>query len=192
MIERSDGLVVEAYDETADGTVDLARWCEVARSTLAGEGETAGQLDLIFVDPETMADLNREHMGQDHPTDVLAFPLDGPDLESDSTADADTTGPSLGELQGLGEPRGLSGPQGLADQSAPPRHLGDVVVCPDVAQQQADEHTGGFESELTLLVVHGVLHVLGHDHAEDDERLVMQARERHHLQRHGYGHPVPA
>jgi probable rRNA maturation factor len=59
-----------------------------------------------------------------------------------------------------------------------PLLLGDVVVCPSVAERQAPEHAGGYDDELALLVVHGVLHVLGHDHAEPEETAVMQARER--------------
>ncbi len=47
--------------------------------------------------------------------------------------------------------------------------LGDVVVCPAVAVEQAPEHAGSPDDELALLVVHGVLHVIGHDHAEPDE-----------------------
>ena len=74
-------LEVEAHDETTDEGVDLVRWQEVARSTLEleleGDDDAAGRLDLIFVDPDTMAELNREHMGADYATDVLAFPLDG-------------------------------------------------------------------------------------------------------------------
>ena len=61
-----------------------------------------------------------------------------------------------------------------------PRLLGDVVICPSVAARNAP---GPVDDELALLVVHGVLHVLGWDHAADDEREAMQARERHHLQR---------
>ncbi len=171
-------LEVEAHDETDGDGVDLVRWQEVARSTLEleleGDDDADGRLDLIFVDPDTMAELNREHMGADHATDVLAFPLDGAiddgemDLVFPDTPDGD-------------------GPAG-----APGRHLGDVVVCPQVARAQAGDHCGHEEAELTLLVVHGVLHVLGHDHAEDAERLVMQSRERLHLDRYGFRHPVPA
>jgi probable rRNA maturation factor len=161
-VTASGALKVHAYDETSEGTADLDRWCELARSTLEAEGAGDGRLDLIFVDPPAMAELNRQHLGQDRPTDVLAFPLDGPD------------------------------PQSGPVQSDPLRHIGDVVVCPAVARAQASGHCGAYEPELTLLVVHGVLHVLGHDHADEGERLVMQARERHHLGRHGYTHPVPA
>ena len=53
--------------------------------------------------------------------------------------------------------------------------LGDVVVCPAVAADQAPTHAGTLDDELALLVVHGVLHVLGHDHAEPDEAALMRA-----------------
>src|SRR4051794_18073437 len=60
--------------------------------------------------------------------------------------------------------------------------LGDVVVCPAVAAEQASNHAGSADDEVALLVVHGVLHVLGHDHAADDETAVMRARELDLLQ----------
>ena len=73
----------------------------------------------------------------------------------------------------------------------PPRHLGDIVVCPEVAIKQAPSHAGTVEAEFALLTVHGVLHILGHDHAEPAETVVMQERERVHLRRLGFGHPEP-
>ena len=48
-----------------------------------------------------------------------------------------------------------------------PLLLGDVVICPAVAAARRPTHAGTLDDELALLVVHGVLHVLGHDHAED-------------------------
>jgi len=54
-----------------------------------------------------------------------------------------------------------------------PGILGDVVVCPHVAAAQADEHGRTPAGELDLLLVHGVLHLLGHDHAEPEERAAM-------------------
>ena len=62
-----------------------------------------------------------------------------------------------------------------------PRLLGDVVVCPEVAMGQASAHAGTFDDEIALLVVHGILHILGFDHASESERTEMQARERQHL-----------
>lgn len=60
-----------------------------------------------------------------------------------------------------------------ADPGGPPRILGDVVVCPDVAAEQAAARGRPLQDELDLLVVHGVLHLLGHDHADSAERDAM-------------------
>jgi probable rRNA maturation factor len=65
-----------------------------------------------------------------------------------------------------------------------PRLIGDVVICPRVAARNAPEHAGTYEDEVALLVVHGVLHLLGMDHADTDERVAMQARERELLANH--------
>lgn len=61
--------------------------------------------------------------------------------------------------------------------------LGDVIVCPAVAEGNAGVRSVSTDDELALLVVHGVLHVLGMDHAEADEAAVMQGLERQLLDR---------
>jgi len=73
-----------------------------------------------------------------------------------------------------------------------PRLLGDVVVCPAVAAEAAPEHAGTVDDELALLTVHGVLHVLGHDHATPDETRAMRSREIELLREHHWRGPVPA
>ncbi|MDE0665880.1 MAG: rRNA maturation RNase YbeY [Acidimicrobiaceae bacterium] len=81
---------------------------------------------------------------------------------------------------------------GTGDSVHPPEQiplLGDVVVCPAYAAEQAPEHAGGghdgsLGDELALLVVHGVLHVLGYDHQSDADAETMQARERQLLTAH--------
>jgi probable rRNA maturation factor len=119
---------------------------------------------VLFVDEDHIAELNARHLGHDGPTDVLSFPIDGvPDVAA-----------------GLGPLRTIDDPD---DQ---PLLLGDVVICPAVAARQASGHAGSYEDEVALLLVHGILHVLGMDHAADDERVAMQARERELLGRfHG-------
>lgn len=62
--------------------------------------------------------------------------------------------------------------------------VGDVVICAAVAAANAPGHAGTVEDELALLVVHGALHLLDHDHAEPEERAEMQARERALLAAH--------
>lgn len=51
--------------------------------------------------------------------------------------------------------------------------LGDIVLCPAVAARQAGEAGHPLDAELRLLLTHGMLHLLGHDHAEPDEHAVM-------------------
>lgn len=64
-----------------------------------------------------------------------------------------------------------------------PLMLGDVVICPAVADRNAPGHGASFEDELALLVVHGTLHVLGMDHGDPATAATMQARERELLSR---------
>jgi probable rRNA maturation factor len=154
-------------DEQHDAPVDVARWVDLARDVLVAEGVTGdAELSLLFVDEATITDLNRRFMDVDGPTDVLAFPIDDP-VEPGRWPDAGTSGPDREEP----EPGDL------------PLLLGDVVLCPGVAERQAPDHAGSYDDEMALLVVHGVLHVLGHDHAGSDEAAVMQARERELLDR---------
>ena len=73
-----------------------------------------------------------------------------------------------------------------------PTLLGDVVVCPEVADRQFAEHAGTYDDELALLIVHGILHVVGHDHAEPDETATMRSEELRLLEAHQWGGPAPA
>ena len=154
-------------DEQSAAPVEVDRWVRLAHEVLVAEGvEGDAELSLLFVDEAAIAELNKRFMDADGPTDVLAFPLDDPVVAGrwpdNSTAGPDREEPDSGDL---------------------PLLLGDVVVCPAVAERQAPSHAGSYDDEMALLVVHGVLHVLGHDHAEPDETAVMQARERELLDR---------
>ena len=76
----------------------------------------------------------------------------------------------------------IDGANGHAPASEPAVLLGDVVVCPAYAARAADDGTA--TDELALLVVHGVLHVLGYDHAHHEEAAAMRAREGQLLAAH--------
>jgi probable rRNA maturation factor len=65
--------------------------------------------------------------------------------------------------------RATGRPLDARGSDAQPLVLGDIVLCPDVAQRQASEAGHGTADELALLTTHGVLHLLGFDHAEPDE-----------------------
>jgi len=164
---------VFGVDEQDDHAVDVARWVRLAEDVLGAEGVRGDkELSLLFVDEPSMAELNERHMGKAGPTDVLAFPIDEDALEPGRWPDNGTLGPDRPPV----------------DLDDLPSLLGDVVVCPAVAARQAPEHVGPLhggtlDDEVALLVVHGVLHVLGMDHAEPDEAAAMQARERALLER---------
>jgi probable rRNA maturation factor len=164
---------VFAADEQTDFPVETLRWVRLAEAVLSDEGvQGDAELSMLFVDETSIADLNKRFLGKDGPTDVLAFPIDEEPAESGRSPDSGGTGP------------GFTG-----DPEEAPTLLGDVVICPAVAHRNAPEHAGTFEDELALLVVHGVLHLLGLDHMEDEEAEEMEAKERALLAKH---HAPPA
>ena len=104
------------------------------------------ELSILLVDVEYMTELNHRWMGGDGPTDVLAFPMD--ELDTARSPDEREPGPTL---------------------------LGDVVLCPEYARRGARAAGHSLAAELELLTVHGVLHLLGYDHAEPEEEREMFA-----------------
>ncbi len=72
-----------------------------------------------------------------------------------------------------------------------PTLLGDVVISPAVAVGQYVDHAGSLDDELALLVVHGILHVLGHDHAEPGETALMRSLELDLLERFHWNGAAP-
>jgi len=118
----------------ADLDVDVAPLVDLLRRVCDRLGVTRATLGLMIVTAEEMAAINGEHRHKPEPTDVLAFPVDGP------------------EALGAWPPDG------------PPPELGDIVICPDAAQEP-----------LGTLAVHGLLHLLGYDHEIDaGEMLALQ------------------
>jgi len=126
------------------------------------------ELCIKLVDEETIATLNEQWMGKEGPTDVLAFPMD--------------------ELR-----------PGLVNEEPEDGVLGDLVLCSSVAERQAGEAResgqAGYSTadEIDMLTVHGILHLLGYDHAEPEEHqemFALQARLLAEWQGVSRGDPV--
>jgi probable rRNA maturation factor len=165
-----DPVTVEVFaaDEQNDHPVDTLRWARLAEAVLDEEGLSGdAELSVLFVDEMSIAELNSRFLGKDGPTDVLAFPIDEEPVESGRSPDSGGTGPGL-----------------PSEPEDAPVLLGDIVICPAVAFRNAGEHAGSFEDEIALLIVHGLLHLMGMDHDEDDEAEEMEAKERELLARH--------
>lgn len=155
--------VVFGADEQAAIEVELDHFTRLAEGVLRAEGvRGASELALYFVDEPTIADLNERFLGASGPTDVLAFPIDEDMPDAGRFPDAGSSGPDRPPLE----------------PSEVPLLLGDVLICPTVAERNAAEHGRTVRDELALLVVHGTLHILGMDHADEEETTAMQARER--------------
>jgi probable rRNA maturation factor len=156
-------LEVFAADEQSAEPVLVRQWARLAEQVLRAQGVRGeAELSLLFVTEEAISDLNQRFMGIPGPTDVLAFPIDDDLIELGRFPDATTAGPD----------------RPPPDPSDAPVLLGDVVICPAVAARNAPDHAGTYEDEIALLLVHGILHVLGMDHAEPDEEAAMQGREQ--------------
>ncbi|MFM8856558.1 MAG: rRNA maturation RNase YbeY [Actinomycetota bacterium] len=164
-------------DEQSEVPIDLERWQSLARAVLTDEGIRGGtELSIFFVEVDDIAELNQEHMGMSGPTDVLAFPIDAGEV-----------------VEVVNGPTGASrGPdRSPPDRGDLPLLLGDIVICPAVARDQAPDHAGNLDDELALLVVHGTLHVLGWDHDSESATENMRQRERQLLEAHHWHGPVP-
>ena len=115
-------------------------------------------LSVLIVDSDTMAALHVQWMDLPGPTDVMAFPMDG--------------------ANGPVERRDPSAPPGTDDNPGETM-LGDVVLCPAVAADQAASAGHSTEAELHLLCTHGILHLLGYDHDDaETERAMFDLQSR--------------
>ncbi len=133
----------------------------VVIEVIEAESDRSGLVELSFVDRATITEMNEQHLGGVGATDVLSFPLDAEDITDDPFAGLDTGGPVIGS----------------------------ILICDEVVVAQATGHVGDVMGERLLMGIHAALHLLGHDHVSDDERVEMQAIERRHLERHGVAHP---
>lgn len=151
-------MTVEVLNESGTD-VDERAIVDIARHVLDRMG--VSPLAVLSVSLQDVAEMERLHlqyMDEPGPTDVLAFPQDELDLRGSR-----------------GVPQGWSLDE---DDDVPPTLLGDVVLCPEVAERQAAAAGHSTLDELRLLTTHGVLHLLGFDHgtpAEHAEMFGLQA-----------------
>ena len=127
-----------------------------------------GEVSVVIADDEALLELNARHRGESSVTDVLSFSPHhaGPYMGEDETPD-DGGFPDFPTLDGQ------------------PEELGEVVISYPQAKRQARQGRRSVALEVETLVVHGVLHLLGYDHAEPDEEREMFALQEAALERAG-------
>ncbi len=139
------------FEKGLEGQRPPAAWLRLVVRTALKAEKASGSSDVtvLIAGQKRVHELNRTYLEEDRPTDVLSFPMLPPE--------ADKSGFVLP-------------PDGLV-------HLGDIVVSLPQATEQAREHRHPTDREIAILVIHGVLHLLGYDHAEPEEEQKMRRRE---------------
>ncbi|MBR6365005.1 MAG: rRNA maturation RNase YbeY [Lachnospiraceae bacterium] len=114
-------------------------------------------VEVVLTDDEDIHEVNKETRGMDKATDVLSFPncvFDAPGDFSNIEEQEDCFHPDTGELM-----------------------LGDIMISVDHVFAQAREYGHSVKRELAFLVAHSMLHLMGYDHMEEEERRVMEERQ---------------
>ena len=148
---------------------------QVALSSWDGPEGQPIQMGLVIADDDTLRRLNREYRGADEVTDVLSFAWDH---EGHWEGD---------EEPAVNEAAAESGADVPWPADAMPTQdyypLGEVIVSYPQAERQAQARGADTEQEMSLLIVHGILHLAGFDHVEPEEGAEMKAREQEALDR---------
>jgi len=148
------------------------RLAAVARRVLEAEEAPACELSIAITDDETVRSLNREYAGEDAVTDVLSFSQ----REGEEFVMPPEGVPPLGEVV-IAYPQALRQAQDRLTRQAIKRpSTSSGQVGPTLRQAQG-ERIWSVEREIEWLLVHGVLHLLGYDHAEPEEARRMRERE---------------
>ncbi len=122
-------------------------------------------VDVLLTDNDAIHEINLEQREIDRPTDVLSFPMN----EYPAPADFE-------EIEEMG----------CFDPESGELMLGDIVISIDKVYAQAEEFGHSPEREIAFLVAHSMLHLFGYDHMEEDERLVMESKQKEILEKTGY------
>lgn len=149
----------ESFDFDIDELVKL-----LTRTVLEQEGVPFKDISLnvSFTDNENIRNINRDFRNIDKETDVLSFPaidFESPaDFSRIAEADIEYFDPDTNELI-----------------------LGDIMISLEKAHEQAKEYGHSYKREIAFLITHSLLHLLGYDHMTDEERLIMEEKQKNIL-----------
>ncbi len=133
----------------------------IAKIVCTGLGLAEYEVSWDFVDTQSMRELNRKFRQKDRSTDVLSFPQE------------DWLTPRL-----FHKPEWPLADESVLDEDNPPQILGDVVISPEDAKRNAADIGHSLDRETCFLLVHGILHLCGHDHEQaDDEKLMIEQQK---------------
>ena len=167
---------IQIADEQADAVEEpppraqLQHWAEAA---WLGSADSEVEVALRIVSAEESQQLNRDYRGKDKPTNVLSFPM---------------------QMDEVHLPADLS-PDDLADAAHADLHwlmLGDLAICAQVVAAEAQQQHKSPQAHWAHMLVHGMLHLQGYDHIEEDEAQQMEQLETRIMQQLGFPDPYQA
>ncbi len=178
---------IQIADELADSVEEpppraqLKRWADAA-----WQGDTHSEVEvaLRIVSAEESQQLNRDYRGKDKPTNVISFPMqmDEWHLPADLTPD-DLNPDELVDAAHSGE---------LSASDAHWIMLGDLAICAEVVAEEAQQQHKLLQAHWAHMLVHGMLHLQGYDHIEEDEAQRMEQLETRIMQQLGFSDPYQA
>jgi probable rRNA maturation factor len=178
---------IQIADELADSVEEpppraqLQRWAEAAWQ---GDAHSDVEVALRIVSAEESRQLNRDYRGKDKPTNVLSFPMQMDELN----LPADLTPYDL-------VPTELADTVHSDEFPAPDAHwimLGDLAICAEVVAEEAQQQHKSLQAHWAHMLVHGMLHLQGYDHIEEDEAQRMEQLEIQIMQQLGFSDPYQA
>jgi len=122
---ESEDYYLRFLKKTAQRTLDFT------------ETNPSDELTIVLTTNQEIHKLNAQFLGHDYPTDVLAFPSNEIDIDTESN------------------------------------YLGDIIISYERALEQAQQANHSTENEIKLLLVHGILHLLGYDHDDEERKKIM-------------------
>lgn len=164
-------MTIEIENEYEKPEVLAFDWEEILRKVVMGAMDYEpcpyeAELNILLTGNEEIHRINREYRQIDRPTDVLSFPMieypEPGNFDHCEDEDQDCFNPETGELV-----------------------LGDIVISVDKVLEQAEAYGHSVMRELAFLTAHSMFHLFGYDHMEEDERAVMEERQRDLLEQLG-------
>ena len=150
-------LIEFANQQQSFTSIDEQHLRDIVQRVLIEEEVVSAEISVALVDHEQMRALNKQYLQHDYNTDVLSFLLEC-QQQTEATSSLRGSGKTI---------------------------EGQLIVCTEMAMESAASFQWNQQDELTLYLIHGLLHLLGYDDLSEDEQHIMRQRERELLNHWG-------
>jgi probable rRNA maturation factor len=167
MTVKMDIQIADDISESIEEPPPSSQLLAWAQAAWQGESNAGPELSLRIVSAAESQQLNNDYRGKNTPTNVLSFPM-----EMDE------------ELLLMLEGKNAEEAEGFSTST-----LGDLAICAEVVEREAEQQNKSLEAHWAHMVVHGVLHLQGYDHIENDQAEAMETLETSIMQALGFSDP---